>query len=133
VARDPRIKTIVSLNSGFPVKQAGAATASADAWTADKLTVPAALFEGGPADLGYAGGEQTFAALPATLPALKVEMPLLGHTGAYPMPDIRWTKAVVAWLDWRLKGNASAMAVFAGPNCRMCSDTEVWIETRNIP
>jgi hypothetical protein len=133
VARDPRIKTILSLNSGFPVKQAGAATSSADAWTADKLTVPAALFEGGPADLGYAGGEQTFAALPATLPALKVEMPLLGHTGAYPMPDIRWTKAVVAWLDWRLKGSASAMAMFAGPNCRMCSDTEVWIETRNIP
>jgi hypothetical protein len=25
------------------------------------------------------------------------------------------------------------MAMFAGPNCRMCSDTEVWIETRNIP
>jgi hypothetical protein len=135
VAKDPRIKAIVSLDSGFPLQQAGnAATNNADAsWTVDKLTTPAALFEGGPADLAYVGAEQTFAALPASLTTLKVNMPLLGHTGAYPMPDIRWTRAVVAWLDWRLKNSASAKAVFAGPNCGLCSDSDVWIETRNIP
>jgi len=137
VAQDTRIKTIVALDGAFPpasnpAGNGGQAGASNPAWTAGKLTIPVALFAGGPADLAYTGMEQTFAALPASLPTLKVNMPLLGHTGAYPMPDVRWTRAVVAWLDWRLKASESAKATFADPHCAMCSDTDVWIETKGI-
>jgi hypothetical protein len=129
-AKDSRVKTIVGLNGSFPTKEMNR-NPDPD-WTADKLTVPAALFEGGPADLAYFGAEQAYRALPATLPVLKANMNLVGHTGAYPMPDIRWSRAVIAWLDWTLKGDAQAMQMFAGPQCSMCSDSDWWVESKNI-
>jgi hypothetical protein len=132
-ARDPRIKTVVALNSGFPTKAGGSGEPNtAAAWTAEKLAIPAALFEGGPADLAYAGGEASFKALPETTSVLKANMPLLGHTGAYAMPDIRWTRGVLAWLDWQLKREAEALKMFSGPSCTMCTDDDWWVQSRNL-
>lgn len=39
----------------------------------------------------------------------------VGHSGAYPGPDRRWSGAVLAWLNWQLKGDAKAAAAFAAP------------------
>jgi dienelactone hydrolase len=132
-AKDSRVKTVMALNGGFPTAEANAVGRDPDPdWTAEKLAVPAALFEGGPADLAYFGAERIYKALPATLPVLKANLILVGHTGAYPMPDIRWTKGVLAWLDWTLKGDTHAMRMFAGAECLMCADSDWWIETKNI-
>lgn len=133
-ARDPRIKTAMALNSHFPTKDGNSLIPNPDPnWTAEKLTIPAALFEGGPADLAYLTGEATYNALPAGTPVLKANMTLLGHTGAYPMPDIRWTRAVLAWLNWQLKGDKEALKMFSGPDCTMCKDDDWWIQSRNLP
>jgi dienelactone hydrolase len=132
-ARDPRIKTVLALNSGFPTKASDSREPNTAAdWTAEKLAIPAALFEGGPADLAYASGEASFQALPETTSVLKANMPLLGHTGAYAMPDIRWTRGVLAWFDWQLKGEAEALKMFSGPSCTMCTDDDWWVQSRNL-
>jgi dienelactone hydrolase len=133
-AKDPRITTVMALNSSFPTKSSpGGVGIVDDGWTGEKLAIPAALFNGGPADSGYTGAEQCFKALPGTLPVLKAALTSVGHTGAYPMPDLRWSSAVLAWLDWQLKGNAKATGMFAGAGCELCKDADWWVDTRNIP
>jgi dienelactone hydrolase len=133
-ARDTRITTVVALNSSFPTAaSAGMVGGVDDGWTAEKLTIPAALFTGGPADSGFNGAEQCYKALASTLPVLKASLNTVGHTGAYPMPDLRWSGAVLAWFDWQLKGDRRAMTMFTGPDCVLCKDPDWWIDTRNIP
>ena len=132
--KDPRITTVVALNSSFPTVANPAMVGGAnDGWTAEKLAIPAAIFTGGPADGGYNGAEQCYKVLSPALPALKASLNTVGHTGAYPMPDLRWSIAVLAWLDWQLKGDTSAVATFAGPDCALCKDTDWWVDTKNIP
>jgi dienelactone hydrolase len=132
-AQDPRITTVVALNSNFPTKaMQGMMGGNNDGWTEEKLTIPAAIFTGGPADTGYTGAVQSYKGLPPTLPALMASLNTVGHTGAYPMPDLRWVSGVLAWLDWQLKGDASAVNAFAGPNCSLCKDPDWWIDTQNI-
>jgi len=133
-AKDPRIWTVVALNSSFPTASApGMVGGANDGWTAEKLAIPAAIFTGGPADSGYAGAEQCYKALDPKLTALKASLTSVGHTGAYPMPDLRWSAGVLSWLDWQLKGDAKAREAFSGPNCSLCKDTDWWIDAQNIP
>jgi dienelactone hydrolase len=133
-AKDSRITTVVALNSSFPTQAApGMVGGAEDGWTAEKLAIPAAMFTGGPADSGFSGAEQCYKALSSTLPVLKASLNTVGHTGAYPMPDLRWSSAVLAWLDWQLKGDRQAVGMFAGADCALCKDPDWWIDTRNIP
>jgi len=133
-AKDVRITTVVALNSSFPTQAApGMVGGAEDGWTAEKLAIPAAIFTGGPADSGFNGAEQCYKALSPTLPVLKASLNTVGHTGAYPMPDLRWSSAILAWLNWQLKGDAQAVEIFAGPDCALCKDPDWWIDTRNIP
>jgi dienelactone hydrolase len=133
-AKDPRITTVVALNSSFPTQAApGMVGVAKDGWTAEKLAIAAAIFTGGPADSGFSGAEQCYKALSSALPVLKASLNTVGHTGAYAMPDLRWSSAVLAWLDWQLKGDGQAVEMFAGPDCALCKDPDWWIDTRNIP
>ena len=133
-AHDPRVTTVIALNSSFPTAvAAGGAGRATDGWTAEKLAIPAAFFNGGPADSGYTGAEASYKALPPTLPALKASLTSVGHTGAYPMPELRYTNAVLAWLDWQLKGDTHATAAFAVPTCSLCKDPDWWIDSQNLP
>ena len=134
-AHDPRITTVIALNSSFPTISAPTMVGGGndESWLADKLTIPAALFNGGPADGGYTGAEQCYKSLPPKLPALKASLTSVGHTGAYPMPDLRWSTAVLAWLDWQLKGDTHALADFTGPTCALCKDPDWWIDSQNLP
>ena len=133
-AKDPRITTVIALNSSFPTQAApGMVGGAEDGWSAEKLAIPAAIFTGGPADSGYSGAEQCYKALNSASPVLKASLNTVGHTGAYPMPDLRWSSAVLAWLDWQLKGDAQSAKMFAGPDCGLCRDPDWWIDTKNIP
>ncbi len=59
-------------------------------------------------------------------------MPAMGHTGAYPMPDVRRSHTVIAWLDWSLRGDARARGALVGPNCKLCSDPDFWLKTKGV-
>lgn len=117
---DPRTTTTVVLNSGRFDKTAkvpaGGKFAEWFEWS--QLRAPIAFFLGGPPD-GMAG-RKNFEEI-KSLPVFLADLPV-GHTGAYPDPDLRWTKAVLSWLDWQLKGKASEKAMFVGANCGLCVD-----------
>jgi dienelactone hydrolase len=133
-AHDPRITTVLALNSSFPTSaNPDMVGRTDDGWLAEKLAIPAALFNGGPADGGFLGAEQCYKALNPKLPVLKASLTSVGHTGAYPMPDLRWSTAILAWLDWQLKGDTHATATFSGPNCALCKDSDWWIDSQNLP
>lgn len=139
-ARDSRITTVVALNSSFPTADGSGSLGGggrqgsppAPTWTVEQLKIPAAYFVGGPADLAYVGSESSYAKTPATLPVLKAHLVTVGHTGAYPGPDVRWVRAVSSWLNWQLKGDASAKRMFAGTACGLCSESDWWLEKKNI-
>ena len=141
-ARDPRVTTVVALNSTFRSHKQPAMPSSmsivagpssyAD-WFAEDLKIPGAIFTGGPADArAYTNGDINYEAMSGAQPAVKVDMPLLGHTGAYPMPDVRWTNAVLAWLNFTLKNDPNAKAMFAGEKCGLCSDPDIWVKAKGI-
>lgn len=133
-AKDPRVRAVAVLNNWFPYEAPTPHPANPPLpdWSANKLTIPGAMFTGGPIDLSYAPAEAAFAAVPAGVPVVKVHMPTMGHTGAYPQPNARWSAAVVSWLDWVAKGSKEGKAAFAGPQCRLCQDSELWVETKGI-
>ena len=127
-SKDTRIKAVAALNSSFPTGQAG----SAEGWTVEKLAIPAAYFIGGPGDSAYARSQASFAATPANATVIKANFPLVGHTGAYREPHPEWSAVVTAWLDWQLRGDVKAKAMFAGANCGLCSNPNWWLETKNV-
>lgn len=97
---DPRTTTIVVLNA--------AARFRPD--PADARKPPIAHFEGQQDDRGVleAGDASLAKAQAAGWPLYKAALKGIGHDGAYPGPDRRWSRAILAWLDWQLKGDSSA-------------------------
>ena len=133
IAKDPRIKAVAALNSNFPTHSRAPLLRMPNAdpqWTAESLRIPAAFFTGGPADLAYQYAVDSYDASPGTTPIIRVDMPSMGHTGAYPMPDVRWTGAVVSWLDWTLKGDIKARSNFVGAECGLCGNPDFWVSSK---
>jgi len=129
---DPRTTTTVVLNS-FAAGPSLTPVANASLpprVSLDQLSKPVAYFIGGPQDTTYQQAEANFAEV-KTLPVFNANLPV-GHTGAYPAPDLRWSNAVVAWLDWRLKGRAEAGRQFQGPDCGLCKDPAWTVKSKNI-
>lgn len=123
---DPRTTTTVVLNSGrFPKGMKGPPGATFSEWFEwSELHAPIAFFLGGKSDVQV--GHQNFDEI-NSLPMFLADLPV-GHVGAYPGPDMRWVKAVVGWLDWQLKGNKTAEALFLGQRCGLCTDPD-WTVT----
>jgi hypothetical protein len=134
-AKDVRIKAVAALNSNFPTRSGPTPMALRNAvpnWNSEDLKIAAAFFTGGPADLAYSYAVKSYEAVPGAAPTVRVDMPAMGHTGAYPMPDVRWTRAVIQWLNWNLKGDQTARATFAGAGCGLCRDSDFWVSTKGI-
>jgi dienelactone hydrolase len=129
---DPRTTTTVVLNS-FAAGASLTPIANASLpprVSLDELSKPVAYFIGGPQDTAYQRADSNFADV-KTLPVFNANLPV-GHTGAYPAPDLRWSNAVLAWLDWRLKGNAEAGRQFKGAKCGLCTDPAWTVKSKNI-
>ncbi len=134
-AKDPRVKAVAAMNSNFPSARSGlgpGGAAPTDGWTVEKLAIPAAYFIGGPGDAAYTPSLTSYAATPADAVVIKANLPVAGHTGAYPGPNMDWVAAVVGWLDWQLKGDPKAKALFAGPGCGLCQNPQWWFEAKNV-
>jgi len=103
---DPRTTTTVLLNA--------AAKFSPGSSDAHKASI--AFFEGAKDDgLVLDAGDANFAkAQAAGWPMYKAALKGMSHDGAYPGPDRRWSKAVIAWLDWQLKGASNGATALNG-------------------
>jgi dienelactone hydrolase len=121
---DPRTTTTVVLNSGYyrtPPARPPGPLPEYRRWS--ELHAPTALFTGGPKDVAYRIARDSFEdGVAAKLPMFLASLPTVAHSGAYVTPDREWSRAVLAWLDWQLKGDRRARAQFMGERCGLCTN-----------
>ena len=133
VSTDPRITTAVVLNSGMITDE--------DQYmirhelkrsVLDQMHAPIAYFIGGETDIAYVNSESDWKDLQSRkIPALNAQMDV-GHGATYNQPDGGpFTSGPLAWLQWQLKGDAKARAMFVGDNCGFCSG-EQWKLRRHL-
>jgi hypothetical protein len=127
--KDPRVATVVPLNSGL----SGMAT---DAQTAlSALHGSIAYLIGGSSDLAYSPAEGDYPALPKSLPAWYGNFGDVGHFYIFGQDNGgEFGRVTVAWLRWQLKGETGAdtKGLFVGTSCGLCSGTDWVIKSQNL-
>src|SRR5262245_17575796 len=116
-AKDPRVATVVIMNSGIfnsgPTRMGGVEVGKEQ--LAD-LHTPTLYVLGGSTDIAYANGMDDFARI-AHVPVAVANIDT-GHGGTYWEPNGgAAAQVVVRWLDWRLRGDADAGRAFVGAKC----------------
>jgi len=132
LAADPRVRTAVIHNSGVfnngvsPISGMRIEKAALKA-----LHSPTLYIMGGPTDIAFENGSDDFARID-TVPVALVSAPV-GHGGTFHQPNGgRATAIAAAWLDWQLRGDASAGQLFVGKDCRLCRDPEWTIKRKRM-
>jgi hypothetical protein len=123
IAGDPRVKTVVIMNSGLFVE--GDTRMGAMVETKDRvkdLHTPTLYVLGGPTDIAYKNGMDDYEKI-NHVPVAVANIDK-GHGGTYWEPNGGVAAAVVVdWLDWQLRGRTGAGRTFVGANCGLCSDS----------
>jgi dienelactone hydrolase len=120
---DARVTTAVVLNSGM--------MADDDQYMRrhelkrsilDEMHAPIAYFIGGESDIAHPNAETDWQALQQLdLAAINANMDV-GHGATYQMPNGGpFARGPLAWLQWQLKDDAQARAMFVGDDCGFCS------------
>lgn len=129
---DPRIKTVLVLNSGLfsdGANPIAGMTVHKDLLKA--LHTPILYMLGGPEDVAYPNGTDDFARID-TVPAALVNLPT-GHGGTFMQPNGgEGAKITVAWLNWQLRGDKKAASMFVGEDCGLCRTSGVKIERKHL-
>jgi hypothetical protein len=122
IAADPRVETVVIMNSGLFVE--GDTRMGAMSETKDRLNdlhTPTLYLLGGPTDIAYENGMDDYARI-NHVPAAVANIDK-GHGGTYWEPNGgAAAEVVIDWLDWQLRGDADAGARFVGAECGLCTD-----------
>ncbi len=132
-APDPRVSTVMVCNSGIFIHPRGAMGGMPNL-TKDqlkKLHTPVIYILGGKKDIAYENGMDDFKQI-AGLPAFAANLEV-GHGGTYAQPHGGdFAKVATAWLQWQLKGDRTAAAMFEGESCGV-SKMEGWkVEKKNF-
>jgi hypothetical protein len=122
IAGDPRVKTVVIMNSGLFVD--GETRMGAMVETKSRLKdlhTPTLYVLGGPTDIAYANGMDDFAKIEhVPIAVANIDK---GHGGTYWEPNGgAAAEVVVDWLEWHLRGHAEASRTFVGSDCGLCRD-----------
>jgi dienelactone hydrolase len=131
-ARDPRVRTVVMMNSGLfvdgPTTMAGM---TGDKSLLDTLHTPILYVLGGETDIAYAAGMDDFARI-TRVPAAAANINK-GHGGTYWEPNGGpAAQVVVKWLNWQLRGDAAAARTFTGKDCGLCRDPAWNLKTKGM-
>jgi len=133
VADDPRLKTIVMMNTGLIVN----GTTNMGGMTMEKsqlqkVHTPVIYILGGPSDIAYVNGMDDFEKINHQ-PVAAANLGDVGHGGTYAQENGgRAAEAVVKWLDWVMRGDAEAGTWFLGANCVLCTDAEWKYDSKNL-
>lgn len=121
VAGDPRVDTIGVFNSGVqPAGGGGGGFPTTDALA--KIHGPALYLNGGEPDFMMATSKANFDAI-NHVPIFYGARDNAGHSATYFHPGGgEFANVAVAWLDWQLKGNERASAMFVGEECGLCTN-----------
>ena len=133
VASDPRIKTLVVMNSGIFNDGASRITGvSVSKALLDTLHTPTLYVLGGETDIAYQNGMDDFARI-NHVPVFVGNVVGVGHGGTYWEPNGgKAAAAVVSWLDWQLRGDKRAAGMFVGRDCALCVDPAWKIDKKRI-
>ena len=135
VASDPRIKTVIVMNSGLYNPGTEVVIDGMEGLTKDllaKLHAPTFYLLGGETDIAYPNGIDDFRRI-SGVPAFMGNVLKAGHGGTYWEPNGgKAAAAVVAWLDWQLRGDQRASRQFLGRDCGLCRDPAWSVEKKNI-
>jgi dienelactone hydrolase len=135
VASDPRIRTVIVMNSGIYNPGTEVVIDGMEGLTKDllaKLHTPTFYVLGGETDIAYPNGIDDFRRI-SGVPAFMGNVLKAGHAGTYWEPHGgKAAAAVVAWLDWQLRGDRLASRQFVGKDCGLCRDTAWAVEKRKI-
>jgi len=121
---DPRIKTLVVMNSGLFNDGANRIQGmQAPKSLLDTIHTPVIYILGGETDIAYANGMDDVSRIDH-VPVFAANLVGVGHGGTYWEPNGGKAAAVVvAWLDWQLRGDTRAGAMFTGKACGLCADS----------
>ena len=116
---DPRIKALMICNSGlFKMENAGQAVGGMPMPPKEKLAeihTPIIYILGGKEDIAYENGMDDFHRI-SHVPAYAANYPV-GHGGTYrDAHGGEFTVVALAWLNWQLKNDRQAAAMFQGAN-----------------
>lgn len=134
VAADPRIKTLVMMNSGLFNDGQSANIPEMDVRKAalQALHTPTLYVIGGETDVAYANSQDDFRRIDR-VPVFVANLIGVGHGGTYWQPNGGKAAAtVVAWLDWQLRGDMKAARAFIGSDCALCRDPSWAIQKKRI-
>ena len=134
VAGDPRIKTVVMMNSGLFPDGEGLAIPEMNVPKATLKSVhtPTLYVLGGETDIAWNNGMDDFKRI-EHVPVFIADLKGVGHGGTYWEPNGGKAAAtVVAWLDWQLRGDARAARMFRGKNCTLCGDPAWVVQKKRI-
>jgi hypothetical protein len=130
-AHDPRIGTVVIMNSGlFPDETSmGGMTATKD--LLNDLHTPVIYVLGGESDIAYENGMDDFANIDHV--PIAVASIDKGHGGTYAEPNGgAAAEVVVDWLQWRLRGDNEAGKAFLGDDCGLCADSAWTFDSKRL-
>lgn len=132
VAADPRIRTLVVMNSGLFNEGSPIPGMNVPKSLLETLHAPTLYVLGGETDIAYANGMDDFARI-GRVPAFVGNVVGVGHGGTYWEPNGgRAAAAVVAWLDWQLRGDERAATTFVGKSCGLCVDAAWKVDKKRI-
>ena len=128
---DPRIKTLMICNSGlFKMENAMQAVGGMPMPPKSKLKeihTPIIYILGGKTDIAYENGMDDFHRIDH-VPAVAANFPV-GHGGTYrEAHGGEFSVVALAWLNWRLKGDAEAAKMFQGKDCQLAKRKDWTIE-----
>lgn len=131
---DPRITTALVLNSGMmPDGDQYMVRHELERSILNEMHAPIAYFIGGETDIAYENAEADWQALQQlNVVAINANMDV-GHGATYDQPNGgAFTSGPLAWLEWQLKGDRQAEAMFVGDACGFCSGND-WHLRRHMP
>ncbi|HTC51925.1 MAG TPA: hypothetical protein VK700_08330 [Steroidobacteraceae bacterium] len=96
------------------------------------LHAPIAYIAGGISDLAYEGARRDFNEI-TNLPVVFISRNVGHYPGTYREPNGgAFAIAVTAWLQWQLRADPNAKAMFVGPDCGLCRDSKWTVATKNL-
>lgn len=133
VAGDPRISTIIVLNSGL-FRQTGAGMPGMPQLTKaqlEKIHTPTLYLLGGPSDIAYENGMDDYDKI-NHVPIFVANMDV-GHGGTYSQPHGgEFARVATAWYKWQLKGDRKAGKMFTGKRPGLARSADWTFDKKNM-
>jgi pimeloyl-ACP methyl ester carboxylesterase len=145
-ASDPSVKTAVILNSGIirgplslphnlplppGLPPPDLSHLPATVQSLKSLHAPTLYLIGGSTDIAYHNAHEDFKEI-TRVPVFLASMPSVGHMGTYWQPHGgEFAEVVARWLDWQLKDDGKAAALFTGEPCGLCKSPLWTIQRKN--